>query len=207
MSEEQKDSASKPEAKKNKKPMIIGVIVAAVAVLGIGLWTWHSTPGFCSAVCHVPMNSFVVTYDQEAGTTGVDKWGNEVSNTDSMLVVSHKASGQNCLSCHVPSVSQQMGELGEVATGDYYYPLEETNLEVLQINSGHEAGTGEDFCLKSGCHVTDSGSPLTKADLTDTTSDMIRNPHSWHHSQYTCSDCHKSHRASVLICTQCHADA
>ena len=74
-------------------------------------------------------------------------------------------------------------------------------------NSGNDAGTGEQFCLKSGCHVNSEGQALTKADLTEMTSDMERNPHSWHHDKYTCSDCHKSHRASVLICTDCHADA
>ena len=36
---------------------------------------------------------------------------------------------------------------------------------------------------------------------------MVRNPHSWHHEKYICSDCHKSHRASVRICTDCHSYA
>jgi hypothetical protein len=67
--------------------------------------------------------------------------------------------------------------------------------------------SGEQFCLKSGCHTNGKGESLTKADLTEMTSNMARNPHSWHHDKYTCSDCHKSHRASVLICTDCHSDA
>lgn len=206
MSDEINDSAPKPK-RKHKKLAVVGVVAAIVVVLGVGFWTWHNTPGFCNAFCHTPMDNFVATYNEEPGAAGVDKWGNEVSNTNAMLAVSHKEAGQNCLSCHVPTLSQQIGEVQATMSGDYYYPLEETNLEVLQVNSGHAAGTGEEFCLKSGCHVTSTGADMTKADLTEATSDMVRNPHSWHHSQYTCSDCHKSHRASVLICTQCHADA
>ena len=51
------------------------------------------------------------------------------------------------------------------------------------------------------------GQAMAKSDLTDATANLERNPHSWHHSEYTCSDCHKSHRASVMVCTQCHDDA
>ena len=39
------------------------------------------------------MDEYLETYEQEPGTTGVDKWGNEVSNTNAMLAVSHKAQG------------------------------------------------------------------------------------------------------------------
>ena len=66
---------------------------------------------------------------------------------------------------------------------------------------------GDQFCLNKDCHN------LTREDLTKLTevessdpSVIIRNPHSWQHGQQACSDCHKAHRASVLTCTQCHAD-
>ena len=87
-----------------------------------------------------------------SGRPGTDKWSNEVSNSSAMLVVSHKEAGQNCLSCHEPIISQQIGEVQATLTGDYYYPLEEANLEVrreLRQRCRH----GEQFCLKSGCHV------------------------------------------------------
>lgn len=193
MSEERIGSAPKQKLPKNKKLTIVGVVVVVIVVAGMGFWTWHNSPSFCSAFCHTPMNSYVETYDQQAGAPGTDKWGNEVSNSSAMLVVSHKEAGQNCLSCHEPIISQQIGEVQATLTGDYYYPLEEANLEVLMQNSGNDAGTGEQFCLKSGCHVNSEGQALTKADLTEMTSDMVRNPHSWHHDKYTCSDCHKSH--------------
>ncbi len=208
MSEERNDSAPASKlAAKNKKLIVVGIVVAVIVIAGIGFWSWHNTPSFCNAFCHTPMDRYVETYEQQAGQTGVDKWGNEVTNSSAMLVVSHKEEGKNCLSCHVPALSQQLSEVQETLSGDYYYPLEEASLEVLMQNSGNASGTGEQFCLKSGCHTNSDGGELTKADLTALTSDMVRNPHSWHHEKYTCSDCHKSHRASVLICTDCHSDA
>jgi hypothetical protein len=210
MSEEKKEettattteqAAAEPAAKKKKWPIVVGVIVAVIVVAGIGFWNWHEQPSFCNAFCHESMDSYVATWDQDANTTGVDKWGNEVSNTNAMLVVAHKQAGVNCLQCHVPTLSQQLSEVSETITGDYYVPLAEVGTEDLMVNSGHEEGTGDQFCLKSGCH------DLTRADLTELTSDMPRNPHSWQHGEQECSDCHKSHRASVLICTECHSDA
>ena len=43
-----------------------------------GFWVWHEQPSFCAAICHTPMDEYLETYEQEPGTTGVDKWGNEV---------------------------------------------------------------------------------------------------------------------------------
>ena len=107
MSEERNDSAPASKlAAKNKKLIVVGVVVAVIVVAGIGFWSWHNTPSFCNAFCHTPMDRYVETYEQQAGQAGVDKWGNEVSNSSAMLVVAHKESGQNCLSCHVPALSQ-----------------------------------------------------------------------------------------------------
>ena len=193
-------------SKKSKKPLIAGIVVAVVVLAGIGFWTWHNTPGFCG-VCHTPMSTYVATYEAQPNAQATDKWGNDVTNSNAMLVVTHKEAGVECLSCHVPSITQQIGEVTETITGDYYYPLSEASITALQENSGQDSSDEAAFCLKSGCHVNSEGQALTKADLTEMTSDMVRNPHSWHHDKYTCSDCHKSHRASVLICTDCHADA
>ena len=68
------------------------------------------------------MNNYVETYDQQAGTPGTDKWGNEVSNSSAMLVVSHKEAGQNCLSCHEPIISQQIGEVQATPYGRLLLP-------------------------------------------------------------------------------------
>ena len=128
-------SASNAKAKKSKKPLIAGIVVAVVIVAGIGFWTWHNTPGFCG-VCHTPMSTYVDTFEAQTGTPAVDKWGNNVSDASSMLAVTHKQAGVECLSCHVPSLGQQIGEVTETITGDYYYPLAETSITELMENSG-----------------------------------------------------------------------
>ena len=116
MSEERNDSAPKQKLPKNKKLTIVGVVVVVIVVAGMGFWTWHNSPSFCSAFCHTPMDSYVETYNQQADAPGTDKWGNEVSNSSAMLVVSHKEAGQNCLSCHEPIISQQIGEVQATLT-------------------------------------------------------------------------------------------
>ncbi len=191
-----------PDPKKSRrKPAIVIGIIAVIAVAAVGVFIWHNDPSFCGAVCHDSMSTYVNTYNEKSGQAGTDAYGNAVADSSAMLVVSHKDAGLNCLSCHVPTLSQQLGEVQETLAGSYYYPLEEVGVEQLMVNSGHEAGTGDQFCLRSGCHE------FTRADLTEKTADLEFNPHQWHHSDTTCSDCHKSHRASVFSCTQCHSSA
>jgi flagellar basal body-associated protein FliL len=193
-------AAAEPAAKKKKWPIVVGIVVAVLVVAGIGMWTWHEQPSFCNAFCHTPMDTYVATYDATPDSAATDKWGNEVSNSDAMLAVVHKQAGLNCLSCHVPALSQQVSEVGEEVTGNYYYPLEERSLQDLVTNSGSTA-SADSFCLRSGCH------DMTRQDLTNATSDMSFNPHRWQHGEIACSECHKSHRASVFYCTQCHSEA
>lgn len=194
-------TGSKPVKKKGKKHIVIGVILAIAVVTGIGLWNWHNQPSFCSTVCHSTMDSYVATYEAPASVVTTDKYGNEVENSNAMMAVTHREEGMNCLSCHEPTLSQQLGEVNKQLSGDYQVPLAEVSGEELMVNSGHDAGTGEQFCLRSGCHEE------SRDELTQATSSYSFNPHDWHHGIETCTDCHKSHRASVLTCTQCHEDA
>lgn len=187
--------------KKHNRLKILGCVVAVVAVLGVGFWVWHTTPGFCGTLCHDSMNEYVVSYDQASDSEGVDKWGNAVADTGAMLAVTHKAANLACLDCHVPTLGQQVGEVVTQVSGNYEMPLDEIGVEELMKNSGNGAGMGDAFCLKSGCHDG------TRSDLTALTADLSFNPHDWHHDDIECSDCHKSHRASVLYCTECHGDA
>ena len=78
-----------PKKKGKKWPIVVGVVVVVLIAAGAGFWVWHEQPSFCAAICHTPMDEYLETYEQEPGTTGVDKWGNEVSNTNAMLAVSH----------------------------------------------------------------------------------------------------------------------
>ena len=195
-----------PAKKKGKKkwPIVVGVVVVVLIAAGAGFWVWHEQPSFCNAICHTPMDPYNATYDQELGTTGIDKWGNEVSNTSAMLSVTHKASKDQggadatCMSCHVPTLSEQIGEGIGWVTGNYTYPLEEKSLEDLVEARGIAS---DEFCLNEACHN------MTREDLADATSDMKRNPHIGQHGKVECSECHKAHRASVMYCSSCHSDA
>lgn len=152
----------------------------------------------CNATCHTPMDPYVETFDQEAGSSGIDKWGNAVADTTGMLCVSHNAQGYDCLSCH-QLTDDEIGSLASTwATGDYVDPLEERDLDQLVEAQGIEA---DQFCLNESCHN------VTRADLVSATSDMSFNPHGDLHGEMTCSECHKAHRASVNYCTGCHDTA
>lgn len=194
----------KPRLAGMKRWQITLAVVAVIAVAaGSGFWVWHEQPSFCSAICHTSMDAYVETYSQPANSAGIDKWGNAVENTSAMLSVAHREQGENCLSCHVPTLSEQITEAALWVTGQYENPLEETSLTTLV--RWRDAGNSDGFCLKSGCHVTDDGTEvLTRADLIKQTSDRAFNPHAEQHGQRECSDCHKSHRASVYYCTKCH---
>ncbi len=193
---------------KNKKaPIIAGVAVAVVVLAGAGMMVWHESPSFCGAICHTPMDGYVSTLTATEGESATDKYGNEVSDASAMLATVHAScdEGYGCLDCHVPTLSEQIGEATSWLSGDYEvvetsagtYVPEETTLEDLTEASGTYSLS---FCLNESCH------DLTCDDLTELTSDLSRNPHEWQHGVMSCDTCHKSHRASVLYCTKCHSD-
>ena len=215
MSEEIKDVEVAPEAapkkkKKGKKGLVILLVIVAVLVVGgVGMWIWHEQPSFCNAICHTPMDPYWDTYDQELGAAGVDKWGNEVSDTSSMMVVAHKAEGIACMDCHVPTLSEQITEAKEWISGNYTLianptyggVLAETTLKKLVQARGI---TADEFCMSKDCHDVSRGDELIAltADLS-----ASRNPHNMPHGDLQCSDCHKAHRASINQCSSCHNDA
>ena len=197
---EEGDDEAAPKKKKSKKAAIIGAIVAVIAAFGFGFYQWHETPEFCVTICHTPMDTaYLDTLYANPYGPAKDKWGNEVSKADAMLASKHGAMGKRCMACHWPAIQEQVTEGVEWISGNYYNPLSERDLAQLVFYRGNASET--EFCLNSGCH------DISKTGLTEETKDMARNPHSWHHSEYTCSDCHKGHRASVMVCSQCHEDA
>ena len=180
----------------------VTVSICAVVFIaaGAGMYAWHETPSFCGAICHAAMDGYVPTYESEPGQPSVDKWGNEVEDAGAMMAATHRKYGDvTCLGCHVPTIAEQASEGVHFVTGNYMAPLSERNLNNLTAYVNYDDPT--EFCLNESCHN------MTKADLTQATSSLSRNPHQWHHFEYTCTDCHKSHRASVLVCTSCHDDA
>lgn len=213
ISEGRPDCCKKPR-KPKKAGIVAGVLVVVVAVAGVGFWVWHEQPSFCGAICHTPMDPYLATYEQAAGSEGVDKWGNEVENTDALLAVSHReADAVGCIDCHIPTLSQQVSEGVSWVSGSYDVVensvygvvVSERSLEELVEASGSDA---EEFCLNEVCHANENGDPMTWDDLAELTSSYgKRNPHLNEHGNSMCSDCHKAHRASVMQCTECHGDA
>ena len=169
-----------PAPRTRKWPIVVGVVVAVLVVAGAGFWVWHEQPSFCNAICHTPMDAYLPTYEAEPGQAATDVWGND------------------CMSCNVPTLSEQMSEGINWVTGNYVYPLEERDTDMLTEARGLD---GDEFCLNESCHN------LTRDDLIKATSDMEFNPHQPQHGEIECSECHKAHRASVMYCTQCHSES
>ena len=199
------EAAAKEDAPKKKSwflrhKIAVAVTLVVVAAAGVGFGIWHNTPHFCGAICHHPQDPYNPTYYAEPGQPATDKWGNHVANASGMLAATHRAKGDLvCMDCHEPSIREQVTEGLEWLTDDFYYPLSERNFENLVFYRKDAAP--EEFCLNENCH------DYTKATLSQVYADSTRNPHSWHHAEYTCNDCHKSHRASIMVCSGCHQDA
>lgn len=207
---------TKPKKRSKRKVWtVVGVVAAVVVVLVIGFNVWHQQPSFCNAICHTPMDVYV-----EAVTDGThDKYGNELTPDEdqAMMGYLHYQNGYtDCLGCHVPTISEQVSEASEWVTGDYTvigptksgeYMIQARTLDELAEARGLD--NSSDFCLASGCHVTDDGAEVTADNLEDVTAGLseTRNPHNNYHNNTTCSDCHKAHAQSVNQCSECHADA
>ncbi|MBP5313945.1 MAG: cytochrome c3 family protein [Eggerthellaceae bacterium] len=206
-----------PQKKRSPKLFIIlGSVAVVIAAAVTGFLIWHSQPTFCNDICHTPMDPYLDTFSQEVGVPGHDKWGNEVSNTSAMLAPSLAANGYGCLDCHTPTLGQQIheailwvsGDMDLVANATYTNGvLRERNLAQLAEATGADPVS---MCMNPTCHATLGISDM--ASLAAATAELYpnRNPHAghrWESGELTCSDCHKSHRASVMLCASCHNDA
>ncbi|NPD30393.1 salivary glue protein Sgs-3 [Eggerthellaceae bacterium zg-1084] len=195
-------AAKKPSGKRCKRLIMLGIVAAVIVVSGAGFWVWHEQPSFCNAICHAPQDPINETYDGVSGQAGFDKWGNPVEDMGDLLVVRHKeAAGATCLSCHVPTIGQQITEGVLWVSGNYRYPLEERSL--TDLNHYLQAKDESAFCMNDRCHN------MTRDDLARATAKHgKRNPHVTEakHTEMECSDCHKSHRQSVNACSRCHDD-
>jgi hypothetical protein len=204
------EDAPAPKKKGRKKLAIVGVIVVVLVAVGAGMMVWHESPSFCSTMCHIE-GTYVDNYMQEQDSAGVDKYGNEVTNTNAMMAVLHrntKATAKSeivCVDCHVPNIAELAHDGMNYVSGNYPLPRNERSASGLQSWDGK---TGESFCTNATCHVYllgDDGQ-LSYAKLADSTSSRAFNFHEQHHEALSleCTDCHKGHRASTVVCTGCH---
>ncbi|MDR3052961.1 MAG: cytochrome c3 family protein [Coriobacteriales bacterium] len=182
------ETPAKPKKSKKKLFIILGIIVVVIAGGVVGGLIWHEEPTFCNAICHTPMDPYVDSYEKN-----ISVQPSQASLATPLSVTLHKESDQKirCLSCHVPTIDEQITEGIKWITGDYSVPLPELKYD------------GETFCLRPECHE----GITTRDDLGKLTADLARNPHNSHLGKTECSQCHKVHEQSVQLCTQCHADA
>ena len=97
-------------SKKRIAIMVPVVIVLLLVVLGVGGWSYHEQPRFCSDMCHI-MDPYLESWGGADNGAGV-----------------HAAAGVTCLDCHVPTIQEQVNELVVYVKGDYTIPLEELEL-------------------------------------------------------------------------------
>ncbi len=205
------ETIGKASKKRTNKLLIIGALGAAVIVLGAGFYAWHDTPGFCNSICHTPMDAYYDTYADGSH----DKYGNALTAAESDTMLSHAHSkymgGLSCMDCHIPTLSEQVGEATGWITGGYAIAgansLGSAVLESRTMADLTEArGANEqEFCLNDRCHVTTPD----RASLFEKTKALESqyNPHSDRHGDIDCGTCHKGHTQSVNYCTECHASA
>lgn len=211
-STEEKSAEKKTKRKSSgkKKLGITAIVVVVIAFAGFGLWSWHETPQFCAAFCH-NMDPYLDGYEQSQGVEGVDKYGNTVSNTNAMMAVLHRQNDSTamseirCMGCHHAIIGEQVSEGIGWVTGNYVDPLDERVGEDLTRWWEEPANN---FCANENCHVYllgDDGT-LDYDKLEYSTKGREFNPHEQYHENLSleCTDCHKGHRASVLVCTGCH---
>ena len=204
----EKKRKSKMSAK--KKGIIWAVIIVVIAGGGFGFWKWHETPAFCAAICH-NMDQYLDGYNQEQGKAGVDKYGNAVSDTNAMMAVLHRATADpnmpeiRCLGCHHAVIGEQVSEGISWLFGNYLDPLDE---RVGADLTHWWKEPANNFCSNSGCHADLLGADgvLDYIKLAKLTATSAFNPHNfmYHDLALECTDCHKGHRASTVVCTGCH---
>lgn len=208
--EESKTSPMKKKHVKKMKLAITSVVVVVLVVVSAGMIVWHEQPSFCSTLCHIE-GDYVDNYMQEQGVVGIDKYGNEVSNTNAMMAVLHRntlATAKpeiRCVDCHIPNISELAHDGMNYVTGNYPMPRDERSASALM---SWDNKTSESFCANENCHVYLLGNDgeLSYDKLASITANRDFNPHEQHHTNLSleCTDCHKGHRASTMVCTACH---
>ena len=161
------------------------------------------------------MDEYLETYSEEQGAAGTDKYGNAVTNTNAMMATLHRATDATampeirCMGCHEPVIAEQISEGAAMVTGNYFDPLNERVGDDLTEWAGKD---DTQMCVNDSCHVYLRGTDglLDRKKLEQSTENKAAitgfNPHDTHHEtiEISCTQCHKGHRASVMVCTSCH---
>lgn len=187
--------ANKKKWSKKKLGIVWGTVAVVLIAAGCGMWTWHEQPSFCGQVCHKSMAYYYQTYS---------------SNDSTYLASVHATSKDNvtCLDCHQPVISQQISEVFLQIGGKYELDSQGRLAERRTTNTLTKVDN-QVFCLKSGCHDFAQVQAISAAQAT---ADGSWDPHtttSPHGATYVenCSNCHRAHEASTLICASCHDEA
>lgn len=117
--------------------------------------------------------------------------------TDStMLASNHARNDIGCVDCHAYDLDQQLTETIAYLQGDYDQPFFRAKYEMDTCFACHEHQSYDQLAWRT----TDLGVTDAQAGGHDA------NPHQPpHYSELECHTCHRMHRPSVLLCSECHA--
>jgi cytochrome c nitrite reductase small subunit len=120
----------------------------------------------------------------------------ESMETDGMLAQYHGFRDITCTDCHQHTFEQQLHELVSQLRGDYQTPLTQVRYSMDKCFECHQHGSYEQIRLRT----TDLGISDPQAFFHEA------NPHRPpHYDDLECHSCHRIHRESTLLCTECHA--
>ncbi len=182
-------------------PIVIAILAICATVFFVAFLHWHEMPSFCNSFCHQPMDRYVQGY---------------YSEDDSIGASVHEQAGVTCLGCHWKQ-AKMLDLVHEVVmwtTDGFTDPLPDHSKDV----DGTASFVSDEFC--GSCHdgVTAPTKESATANMFVDSNGVTYDPHnipedvSWHQTagsdggSITCSDCHTIHKASTLLCAECHAD-
>jgi uncharacterized protein with FMN-binding domain len=182
-------------------PIVIAILAICATVFFVAFLHWHEMPSFCNSFCHQPMDRYVQGY---------------YSEDDSIGASVHEQAGVTCLGCHWKQ-AKMLDLVHEVVmwtTDGFTDPLPDHSKDV----DGTASFASDEFC--GSCHdgVTAPTKESATANMFVDSNGVTYDPHnipedvSWHQTagsdggSIACSDCHTIHKASTLLCAECHAD-
>jgi hypothetical protein len=163
--------------------IIVGVAVLIGLVGVVGLWghLWEFRVGDPSADtcgnCHV-LEQYVATQDDP-----------------DLLINRHFVRDIDCLDCHAFDFERQAHETLAYLRDDYDQPFMRVQYGMETCFQCHEHGSYDQIAWRT----TDLGVTDAQAGGHDA------NPHQPpHYTELECHSCHRMHRPSTLLCSECH---